>query len=62
MGRGATAGERRWRTQDGKYLLTWDSLHGEIEIYDKIGRHRGVMHALTGELIKQPIPGRQIDV
>jgi hypothetical protein len=54
--------ERRWRTRDGRYLLTWDSLHGEIEVYDKFGRHRGVMNALTGELIKDAVPGRSIDV
>jgi hypothetical protein len=27
--------ERRWRSPDGKHLLTWDSLHGEIEVYDR---------------------------
>lgn len=55
-------GERRWRSRDGRYLLTWDSLHGEIEVYDRQGRHRGVMHAVSGAWIKDAVPGRCIDV
>jgi hypothetical protein len=55
-------GARRWRTSDGRYLLTWDSLHAEIEVYDRHGRHRGVMDAVTGDWIKDAVPGRRIDV
>jgi hypothetical protein len=55
-------GERQWRTPDGRYLLTWDGLHGEIEAYDRLGRHRGVLDALTGEWTDGAVPGRRIDV
>lgn len=30
-------GERRWRSPDGRYLYTWDALHGELEVFDKRG-------------------------
>ena len=55
-------GEQRWRTRDGRYLLTRDSRHGEVEAYDRLGRHRGVMHGVTGAWIKDAVPGRSIDV
>ena len=55
-------GERRWRSQDGRYLLTWDSLHGEIEAYSRLGSHVGVRDAITGDWIKGAVPGRWIDV
>lgn len=59
---GYIRGERRWRTRDGRYVLTWDSLHGEIEAFDKQGRHRGVMDPMSGGWIKGAVPGRYIDV
>lgn len=59
---GYIRGERRWRSPDGKYILTLDSLHGEIEAYDKLGRRFGVKHASTGVWIKDPVRGRRIDV
>ena len=55
-------GERRWRSRDGQRLFTWDSLHGEIEVFDLRGRHLGVLDAVTGEWRKGPIRGRRIDV
>jgi len=55
-------GERRWRSPDHKYLLTWDHLHGEIEAYDKLGRHFGVRDAVTGMWVKDAVRGRRIDV
>lgn len=55
-------GERRWRTRDGRFLLTWDGRHGEIEAYHRFGQHRGVMDASTGEWIKPGVLGRRIDV
>ncbi len=55
-------GERRWRSPDGRYLLTWDSLHGEIEVYDARGRHVGVTDVATGVGVKDAVRGRRIDV
>ena len=59
---GYVRGARRWRSGDGRYLLSWDSLHGEIEAFDRLGRHRGVMDAVTGEWIGNAVAGRRIDV
>jgi hypothetical protein len=58
---GFIRGGRRWRSKDGKRLFTWDSLHGEIEVFDLLGRHAGVLNA-AGEWQKGPIRGRRIDV
>ncbi|WP_088968368.1 colicin E3/pyocin S6 family cytotoxin [Vogesella sp. LIG4] len=59
---GAFNGERRWRSTDGDRLYTWDSLHGEVEVYNKRGRHLGAADPVTGELIKEAVRGRKIDV
>jgi hypothetical protein len=45
-----------------KRLYTWDYTHGEIEVFNKRGRHLGSLDATSGELIKGPVPGRTIDV
>jgi hypothetical protein len=55
-------GKPRWRSPDGDSLFEWDSLHGEIEWYNKRGRHRGSLDAITGEVIKPEVRGRRIDV
>ena len=59
---GAVGGERRWRSHDGQRLYTWDSLHGEVEVYNRRGRHLGALDPSTGDLIKDAVPGRRIDV
>ncbi|MGM0878884.1 MAG: colicin E3/pyocin S6 family cytotoxin [Bacillota bacterium] len=56
-------GERKvWRSHDGKRLYTWDSLHGEIEIFNKHGRHLGCAEPISGELIKPAVKGRKLNV
>jgi hypothetical protein len=52
----------RWRSYDGQRLYEWDQLHGEVEVYDRRGRHRGVADARSGEVIKPAVHGRRIDV
>ncbi|MGZ5200924.1 MAG: colicin E3/pyocin S6 family cytotoxin [Telluria sp.] len=59
---GARNGQKRWRSKDGTRLYTWDWTHGEIEVFNKRGRHLGSLDAITGELIKDPVPGTTIDV
>jgi len=59
---GAKNGERRWRSSDGNRIYTWDSLHGEIEAFNKRGRHLGAIDPVSGATIKPAIPGRTIDV
>jgi len=59
---GYSHGERWWRSRDGAFLLTCDSLHGEIEVYDRFGGHLGARDAITGNWIKNAVRGRWIDV
>jgi len=49
---GAINGQKRWRSKDGKRLYTWDSLHGEIEVFNIRGRHLGALN-LEGILLKK---------
>jgi hypothetical protein len=55
-------GNSIWRSPSRSRYYTWDSLHGEIEVYNRRGRHLGVLHAVTGELIKVAVEGRSIDL
>ncbi len=50
-------GRARWVTPDGD-ILEWDSQHGEVEVYNKRGKHKGVADPNTGEMLKDPVPGR----
>lgn len=36
----------------------WDAQHGEVEVYDKKGKHQGAFDPETGEKIKDPVKGR----
>jgi len=56
---GQPGGRRRYRND--KRIYEWDSLHGELEVYDNRGHHLGVANA-DGELIKPAVRGRRIDV
>ena len=58
---GARGGQKRWRSIDTKRLYTWDSLHGEIEVFNARGNHLGVLN-VDGIFIKDPVKGRKIDV
>ena len=44
---------------EGVYY-TWDSLHGEVEVFRKSGVHIGVANPVTGVLIKPAVRGRRI--
>lgn len=59
---GAPNGAKRWRNARGDRYYEWDALHGHIEAYNRRGRHVGVLDAVTGQMIKDPVPGRRIDV
>jgi hypothetical protein len=59
---GFISGERRWRNKTGTRLYTWDGLHGEIEIFDKRGKHLGAANAVTGVPFKSAVKGRRINV
>jgi hypothetical protein len=59
---GGHTGEKRWRSKDRSKLYTWDAAHGEIEVFNRRGRHLGALDAITGKLIKGAVAGRRIDV
>lgn len=51
----------RWRHPDG-WLFEWDQRHGNLEGYNKRGKHLGVFDVSTGERIGPPVRGRDVDV
>ena len=55
------SGRARWTTPDGD-ILEWDSQHGEVEVYNKRGKHKGVADPNTGEIIKPEVPGRTTEI
>lgn len=59
---GFVHGDQRWRSEDGKRLFTWDSLHGEVEVFNGRGKHLFVADAVSGQLIGKAVRGRKIDV
>ncbi|MFM9963066.1 MAG: colicin E3/pyocin S6 family cytotoxin [Planctomycetaceae bacterium] len=59
---GFVHGDQCWRSEDGKRLFTWDSLHGEVEVSNRRGKRVFVADAVSGRLIGQPVHGRKIDV
>ncbi|GGJ88962.1 hypothetical protein GCM10010123_18180 [Pilimelia anulata] len=59
---GAPHGRRRWRNRRGDRLYEWDALHGHVEVYNRRGRHMGVLDAVTGVTVGEAVPGRRIDV
>jgi hypothetical protein len=54
--------QRIWRNEDGTRFYTWDSLHGEIEVFNKRGHHLGALDGTSGTMIKTAVRGRQIDL
>jgi hypothetical protein len=55
-------GTQLWRSKDKKRHFTWDGLHGEIEVFNKNGNHLGSIEPIHGELRKEAVAGRYIDV
>lgn len=59
---GVRGGNQIWISPDKSRYYTWDSLHGEIEVFDKRGWHLGSLDAISGTFIKNPVKGRKINV
>ena len=59
---GVRDGRKVWRLSESDYFYTWDSLHGEIEVFNVRGRHMGALHAVTGTFAKEPVKGRRLNV
>lgn len=45
-------GQKIWRDSTNSRFYTWDSLHGEIEVFDKRGHHLGALDAVSGPFDK----------
>ena len=58
---GAVNGAKRWRSLDKERIYTWDSLHGEIEVFNKRGYHMGALYP-DGTYKKDVKKGRKINV
>lgn len=54
-------GAKRWRSHDGQRLYTWDTRHGELEVFNSRGRHLGAVDPTTGVQTKGAVKGRTID-
>jgi Cytotoxic len=48
---------RRWAGGKGQ-IYEEDTRHGELEKYNKRGKHKGTVDPFTGEIIKAPVKGR----
>lgn len=56
-------GDRQvYRDPETGVYYTWDSLHGEIEVFNSRGRHLGAIDAVTGAPLKEAKRGRKIKV
>ena len=55
-------GRQTYRNEARDRYYQWDEFHGEIEVYNKYGRHLGVLDAKSGHMIKEARRGRTIDV
>lgn len=52
---------KRWRGAN-EQIYEQDTQHGELEKYNRRGRHEGSVDPDTGEVIKGPVKGRSIDL
>lgn len=57
---GIEGGRKVFRDSQTDRYYTWDSLHGEVEVFNKKGKHLGVICPITGEVIKPAVKGRKI--
>lgn len=55
-------GQQVWSNKDRTRYFTWDCLHGEIESFNRRGKHLGALNAVTGDLVKPAVQGRTLDV
>ncbi|MBF6631968.1 MAG: hypothetical protein ITG01_12580 [Comamonas sp.] len=57
---GIDSGRKVYKDDEENVYYTWDSLHGEIEVFNKMGRHLGVVDPIRGDVIKPAVRGRRI--
>jgi hypothetical protein len=56
----AKSQRRRWQGAK-KQVYEEDTQHGELEKYNRRGKHKGSVDPETGEIIKGPVKGRTIE-
>lgn len=54
-------GKPRWRSVDKSRYYTWDSMHGEVEVFNKRKQHIAILNADGTLSNKQPESGRTLD-
>lgn len=52
----------RWKSIKGDRFYTWDSLHGEVEVWNKRGIHLGAVDPISGNTVKDADARKSIDV
>ena len=57
---GIEGGRKVFKDPQTERYYTWDSLHGELEVFNKRGKHLGSICPITGELTKPAVKGRKI--
>ncbi|WP_312177485.1 colicin E3/pyocin S6 family cytotoxin [Chryseobacterium sp.] len=50
---GQRGGRKQWRDSNGT-IYEWDGQHGEVEVYNKRGKHQGAKNPDTGEWKDKP--------
>ena len=51
---------KRWLLPNGK-IAEWDYQHGDVEVYNKRGKHEGSYDPENGEQTKDSVPGREVE-
>ncbi|WP_328189795.1 colicin E3/pyocin S6 family cytotoxin [Marinobacter sp. OP 3.4] len=57
---GIEDGRKVYKDDAEKIYYTWDALHGELEVFNKKGRHLGAACPQTGVILKPAVKGRRI--
>ena len=57
---GIEGGRKVYKDDSEKRYYTWDSLHGELEVFNKNGRHLGAACPISGIMMKPAVKGRKI--
>jgi hypothetical protein len=57
---GIERGRKIYKDDEEQIFYTWDSLHGELEVFNRRGRHIGAASPETGRIIKPAVRGRRI--
>jgi hypothetical protein len=52
---------KRWRGKKNQ-IFEEDTQHGELEKYNRRGKHEGSVDPDSGEIVKGPVKGRRIEV